>query len=260
VPLPILLPKILPLVVDQSASVRAQLLSLLKALPSEDVSGHVEKIALFIQSAMTHLAADVRADSTAFLGWLLETAGHELVSTVQGWVKTTKCFLALFGWEGTVASAGSSGQPTFRKLGGDSKSTTKHLQTLRHFLTLGILLPPKAKDEISIDQAGNLKGLNQFIPSPHTVQHLLPKTSNCFAYLGLFGTNSNHNSSTTTSPSQQMDEVGTRRGALQPYQNALRSGLAIIIKDGGETGRIASSVDNVLEGGLASAEVEIDLG
>ncbi|CAC9893067.1 unnamed protein product [Aureobasidium pullulans] len=100
-PLPVatILPKIQPLILDASNSVRAALTNLLRALPPAHIATHVDHILLYVRAGMTHLAAEIRASSLDVLEWLLQTAGQELVSCAGGWLKTLQCFLTLLGWQ-----------------------------------------------------------------------------------------------------------------------------------------------------------------
>jgi pre-rRNA-processing protein IPI1 len=250
VPAPVLLPKILPLIVDQATTVRSQLLLLLKALPQEDIGGHVEKIALFIQSGMTHLATDVRTDSVNFLSWLVDTGGEELVNSPQGWVKTTRCFLALFGWEvGSSDKFGNYAGPTnFRKQGSDKKTIIRNLQVFHRFLKLGLLtaVPDDLLQPTVIVQADEYPIINLFRPSPHTSQYLLPTVSNCYSYLGLFGSKDTDASRNQFVPISTEDVTG-RRLAIKQYEATIRKGLASLIKEGGELGRAANNSMVVLE-------------
>jgi pre-rRNA-processing protein IPI1 len=86
----IILPKLLPLVLDGSSSVRSQLLKLLRLLPSKEIADSAESILLYIRAGMTHLAAEIRNDALATLEWLLESADEAVVACPGGWVKTLK--------------------------------------------------------------------------------------------------------------------------------------------------------------------------
>jgi pre-rRNA-processing protein IPI1 len=100
IPLPvsILLPKLLPLILDGSASVRAQLLKFLRLLPSSDIGDRAEIALLYTRAGMTHLAAEIRVDALAVLEWLLEVAKEDTVTCPGGWVKTLKSFMSMMGW------------------------------------------------------------------------------------------------------------------------------------------------------------------
>ncbi|KAH0556015.1 hypothetical protein GP486_006043 [Trichoglossum hirsutum] len=255
-PLPAFLPKLLPLILDASAPVRSQLLILLEALPGEEIGAHTERILLFIQSAMTHLAADVRADSTGFLVWILNVAGDEAVSSPPGWVKTTKCFVALLGWDGGVETLGRAGKATLGQTGGDNKTMVKHLQALTQFLSVGLLTPPDTTRSGDIGDSEpthyqNLISTNLLLPHPNTPQHLFPKTSDCYAYLNLFAT-------VTTSlgmeTSGAADDYEGRRRQFRPYIKGVERGLENAKKEGGLLGRVASAAQKTLEKGMAAGD------
>ncbi|KAI9761586.1 MAG: rRNA processing protein [Geoglossum simile] len=250
-PLSTFLPKLLPLVLDASSSVRSQLLDLLKALPQEEAGTHTDRILLFVQSAMTHLAADIRADSTGFLAWVLDVAGEEVVSSSSGWVKTTKCFIALLGWGGGVKTAGGVGRATFGKAGEEAKTIVKHLQVFSQFLTIG-LIPPNditgsPSDAMDTDLAHyqSLTSTNLLLPHPTTPQHLIPKISNCYAHLNLFTV------ATAGAEALEMTEdCGARRREFKLYVKIVDRGLEDGRKEGGLVGRAASAAQKLLAIGM----------
>jgi pre-rRNA-processing protein IPI1 len=205
---------------------------------------------------MTHLAADVRADSTGFLAWILNIAGDEAVSSSSSWVKTTKCFIALLGWDGDIGTLGRTGKATFGQAGGDNKTMVKHLQVFTQFLSVGLLTPVDItgsggmRDSEST-QYQNLISTNLLLPHPTTLQHLLPRTSDCYAYLNLF---------TTVTTSLGMETLGTaddcegRRRQFRPYVKVVERGLENARKEGGLLGRAASAAHKVLERGMAAGD------
>lgn len=83
-PVSVLLPSLLPLILDGSNSVRGQLLKLLRALPVSDVKDHVTTMLPYVRAGMTHLAADIRVSAVEVLEWLVEVAGVEVVSCAGG--------------------------------------------------------------------------------------------------------------------------------------------------------------------------------
>jgi pre-rRNA-processing protein IPI1 len=256
-PLSAFLPKLLPLILDQSQSVRTHLLLLLKALPAEEVGGHTERIILFIQSGMTHLAADVRVDSTGFLSWLVAAAGEDLVSTSIGWVKTLKCFLALLGWEGAMNGNGTTGKITLGKVN-PSKVTIKHLQALSQFVAVGVNSGeeldyyPQSDD----DRYRDLLRTNLLNPHWTTPQHLLPTSSNCYAYLNLFASGAANK--TSNGMSEIAEDVESRRRMIQPFMSALRQGSENLKREAGEVGRAAAAFQKVLAGVAAAGEDHSD--
>ena len=98
-PVAILLPKLLPLTLDGSNGVRAQLLKLFRTIPVEDVRDHMESLSLYIRAGLTHLAADIRTSALEMLDWALETSSGQLVSCPGGWIKTLKTLLTKLPWK-----------------------------------------------------------------------------------------------------------------------------------------------------------------
>ena len=216
---------------------------------------------MFVQSAMTHLAADIRADSTGFLAWVLDAAGEEAVSGSSGWVKTTKCFIALLGWEGGVKTAGGVGKATFGKAGGETKTIVKHLQVFSQFLSVGLLPPndiPGSPGDVMDTELAHYRSLisiNRLLPHPTTPQHLIPKTSNCYAHLGLFVT-----ATTGAGMLGMTEDCEARRREFRPYIRFVEEGLENGRKEGGLVGRAASAAQKVLAQGMAEGGDEEEGG
>ncbi|PWW75450.1 hypothetical protein C7212DRAFT_358065 [Tuber magnatum] len=120
-----LIASLLPLILDPSASVRAQLLTLLAHLPHTHLTLHTRKILLFVNSAMTHISSDIRMDSTKFLDWLLGASGEEVFSA-GGW---GVCLRGLCGCLGFGGAAGGGSSVIVPKVQ-DGKLALPHLAVL----------------------------------------------------------------------------------------------------------------------------------
>ena len=137
-PLSALLPKLYPLVLDGSSTVRTQLLKLFRSLPSGEMEDHVAEILPYVRAGMTHLAADIRLFAVDVLCWLLEDAGSEVVSCAGGWYKTLSCFLTILGWSTQDSMKWSSNRARFGKSGSEGRPMAKTLLALAEFLNAGI--------------------------------------------------------------------------------------------------------------------------
>ncbi len=172
---PGLLAKLLPLVSDGSASVRAQLLKLLRALPRPEVRPAAERIVLYVRAGLTHLSSEIRDDALNVMEWLLDTAGDEVVSCPGGWMKTLNSFGAAMGWGGGMA-AGSKGWSSAPKTpfgaakGGQSYA--RQITVLSKFLEAGFRPEPPAP----YNPCAHWDSLGR-----------IPRASNPFGYLNLFG-------------------------------------------------------------------------
>ncbi len=230
-PVSVLLPTLLPLILDGSNSVRAQLVKLLRSLPPGEVEDHVQQLLLYIRAGMTHLAPDIRTTAVELLDWLLEAAGEETVSCAGGWVKTLKCFLALLGWQRADDSTKWSGsKASFGKAGAEGKFLAKNLTVLASFLQVGLV---KSFD-------GDAKNPPNLFPLWHTHYHALPKQSNCFAHLNLFG------ASRDAESEMYEDREERQRVFHDRFQNSVNRGLEATRKEGGEVGRAAAMVTKVI--------------
>lgn len=243
-PVSVILPSLLPLLLDGNNIVRGQLLKLLRSLPPNDVEDHVGQLLLYIRAGMTHLAADIRSSSVDVLGWILEVSGLELVSCAGGWVKTLKCFLAMLGWPNdTTAGAWSTTKASFGKSGSEGKVLVKNLNTLALFLRAGL---------IPVDESQYPVLVSRF-PLWRVQYQLLPKRSMNYAHLNLFG-----------APRDEEGEVYEDREARQRifharFQRAIVTALEAAKKEGGEVGRAAAGVRKVLVEGMYGFEQEEDV-
>ncbi|KAI9817575.1 MAG: rRNA processing protein [Pycnora praestabilis] len=229
-PLGIVLPKLLPLILDGSNSVRSQLIKLFRTLPTGEVENHVDQLLLYVRVGMTHLGADIRGNAIEVLVWLLEIAGDEVVSCAGGWIQTLKCFLALLGWQTDAGTKWSSSKASLGKAGSEGKELVRNLQAFAVFLRVGLLA--HSEDVQLSDQ-------NMF-PLWHAHQHMLPTSSYCFARLNLF-------SSLRDEDGDIYEDYEDRQRLFSKYVTAIEIGLESAKKEGGEVGRAAAAVTKVLK-------------
>lgn len=245
-PVSVLLPSLLPLILDGSNSVRGQLLKLLRALPVSDVKDHVTTMLPYVRAGMTHLAADIRVSAVEVLEWLVEVAGVEVVSCAGGWIKTMNCFLSVLGWHTEESAKWSSSRASFGKSGSQGKPMIKVLGTLGEFLHVGIGRPDgTSMMDDSSDEDMPYGVSNWSFPLCQTKQHMIPGASVPYAYLNLFG--------------QPRDEEGemyeTREDRYRVFASrflkAVERGLENARKEGGEVGRASSGANKVLREAVA---------
>lgn len=237
-PVSVILSSLLPLILDASNSVRAQLLKLLRALPRNDVEDHVAQLLPYVRAGMTHLAADMRVSAVEVLSWMVEAAGEQVVSCAGGWVKTLNCFLSVLGWHTEESARWSSHRASFGKSGSQGRPMVKVLAALAEFLDAGIGQPHESNDDPSdADHAA----LCWPFPLYQTAQHMISESSAPYAYLNLFG--------------QRRDEEGemyeTREDRYRVFSTrflpAVERGLKSAREEGGELGRASSGVSKVLK-------------
>lgn len=246
-PVSVILPALLPLILDASNNVRTQLLKLLRALPAADVEDHVAQLLPYVRAGMTHLAADVRVSAVEVLSWLVDVAGAQVVSCAGGWIKTMNCFLSVLGWHTEESSKWSSTRASFGKAGTQGKPMLKVLSALAEFLDAGIGKPDEdeAMDDDDDNNDNSPDSGNWAFPLCHTEQHMIPTTSVPYAYLNLFG--------------KPRDEEGemyeTREDRYRVFANrfmkAVERGLENARKEGGELGRASSGASKVLREAVA---------
>ncbi|KAJ6020403.1 Pre-rRNA-processing protein ipi1 [Penicillium herquei] len=242
-PVSIMLPSLLPLLLDASNNVRTQLLKLLRTLPHSDVEDHVLQLLPYVRAGMTHLAPDIRVSAVEILSWLVESAGEQVVSCAGGWIKTLNCFLSVLGWHTDESAKWSSTRASFGKSGSKGKPMVKVLGALAGFLDAGVG-EPGASAGVNADQNGNDVSASPF-PLSQTDHHMISASAAPYAYLNLFG--------------QPRDEEGemyeTREDRYRVFATrflpAVDRGLKSAREEGGELGRAASSVTKVLKGALS---------
>lgn len=241
----LLLPKLLPLILDANNDVRAQLVKLLRSLPSDEIGHHVEKLLPYIRAGMTHLAAAIRSSTLDVLGWALDAAGQDLVTAPGGWLKMLKTFLLMLNWSSDAESSNtgwSTGSRSSRGTGVEDKVFIHTLQNLSSFLEVGLVSSFDEKEEdYGAAQARNW-------PLRHVEQHQLSKRPNAFGYLNLFG-------SAHVEGSEAYEDRADRQAEFRRrFQNAIEKGVKALKKEGGEVGRAAAKVDKALIDGMSDFE------
>ncbi|CAD6589197.1 MAG: rRNA processing protein [Alectoria sarmentosa] len=247
-PVSALLPRLNPLILDGSHGVRSQLLKLFSILPSRETDPHIKHTLLYIRAGLTHLAADIRSSATDLLLWAIETCPNELVSCAGGWVKTLKCLLTVLHWHapsitiGTGAAVGanawsSSRAPTLGKEGSEGKLTVKTLRVLTTFLRAGLMEEHNAHADATCAEKWPF-------PLRYVEAHMLPKRSNTFAHLNLFGP-----------PRDEESEMYAEREERQRifherFYVVVSGGVEAAKREGGEVGRAAAGVAKVLVEGM----------
>ncbi|KAK3330969.1 Rix1 complex component [Apodospora peruviana] len=230
-----LLTKLLPLLSDSSGPVRTQLLKLFRVLPQAEVGPHVEKILMYIRGGMTHLSADIRADTLNVMEWLLEVAGDEVVSCPGGWLKTLNSFSSMLGWNPSVGSAVVSKGWT------SASKTTMGVATKKG-------IPEAQARQIAVLAKFLEVGFRPETPTPYDPGrywdniYRLPETANPFAYLNLFGTPRDEDSE------MYPDRLSRQRVFEAKWKGAIFTGMDGAKREGGAVGRSASMLDKVLNG------------
>ena len=278
VPLSVLLPKISPILLDGSSSVRTQLVKSFHSLsnhPDANLVPHVENLLLYIRAGLTHIAPGIRSSAAEVLNWLLADVRQEVVSCPGGWIKTLKAICVTLHWPVEELNPLSTGQVSSANTkAGGSKTTTSTTTTTRpgatagggwtqtttstttitnlpallnvliHFLRVGLLpAPPSPSPSDSLQPPGPL------FPYDLTRRHLLPKRSNAFRHLNLFG-------APRDAEGQGYEDMTERRQAFRSlgYEDAVRKGVDGCRRAGGELGRKAGELNKILEEGMRDVE------
>ncbi|KAK9465087.1 Rix1 complex component [Lipomyces arxii] len=224
---------IAPLVIDPSQSVRTALLSLFQKLPAPSLVPHIHILSLYIHSGMTHLSADIRADSSRYLLILLKAddASIPMHIVTRTWAKTLTCLGSLLGWEFDRSSFAPVSRKSKLSKGviGNAASidsvpnASGHLDALATFLRLGLSDHTTAASKADRD-----------LPVYHvdTAKHMIPRnTTSPFSRLGLFEAGDGKLSIMSS------EDIGARYRIVEPMLDGIFAGLESGRREGGEIGR-----------------------
>lgn len=239
-PASVIITKAQPLVLDGSSQVRQQLLKLLRSLPTDQL-GSFDQLILYSRAGMAHLSTDIRMSSLDVLDWLLGTSADAVVSSAGGWVKSLRTFQNLLSWQDrsssnrTAANGNWSTSKATSNLG-SNKLVVHQLTTLSHLLTVGLTRPDLEKER----QEAARRAAALF-PLWHTDAHMLPKKSNPFGYLNLFGAQRDAEGE-VYEDAEERSEVFVELG----FKKAFTQGVKDTKKESGEVGRAAAQVEKAL--------------
>lgn len=229
----IILPKLLPLLLDGSAAVRTQLVKLLRLLSRKDVTDRVESTLLYIRAGMTHLAVDIRNDAVNTLEWLLENAREDTVTCPGGWVKTLNAFMSMMGW---AVSSGSTKWSSSTKVsfGKGGRAFPKHLITLAQFLRVGL-----GEDDKDLETERSIT-----FPVWDVGVHAIPVSSNSYSYLNIFGPGRDEEGEMYT------ERESRQRVFKERFHETIERGIESAKKEGGEVGRAAAILGKAVADGM----------
>lgn len=234
-PLPVatILPKIQPLILDGSKSVRENLIKLLRCLPAGEVASHIDQLLLYVRAGMTHLAAGIRASSLDVLELLLQIGDEELVSCAGGWLKTLNCFMSLLGWQNAEKQGKwSSHRPAAGRPGSETKPLVRQLSLLAVFLEAGF------RQEHEGNRSQNEAA--QLFPLAGREPIALYTRSNPFRNLNLFG-------APRDAESNMYDDAEARKRSFEEQAlTTVARGMSEAKKEGGEVGRAAAGLEKAL--------------
>lgn len=221
--------KVLPLISDSSTPVRSQLLKLLRALPEDEAKHSIREAIAFIRAGMTHLSADISADSLGVMEWLLDVADDELVAIPGGWFKTLKTFCTIMRWSLSSSAAGWTSAPSTGLRAKDGQVMARQMSLLTRFIQVGF------------------KPVIPVAPSPQDYWdnlYRIPRDPHAFEYLNLHG-------EMRDEENEMYPNREARQGVFaRRFLDSVSKGIEKMKKEGGAVGRAATELDRVLKDGM----------
>lgn len=206
------------LITDQARSVRLECYNGLRQMPVLSIQLNCNLIILYVQSAMTHIDMSIRNDSTRFLLVLTEKQCLDYLVN-NHWVKLIKCFFSLLNWRLNDKNSGVN-----LGMNNDSNAKIRHLQVLETIVTYG------CKQET--------ENHTEFAAVHELSKHyLLPTIPNPYTHLKLF------QRSLKAQEPQAADYIDRRQILIADYSQVMLNELSSIIKQGGEIGRVAKTLE-----------------
>lgn len=273
-----LLTQATPLICDDSKDVRDALIELLEGIGDLDphvLILHCNVFVLYINMSITHIIPRIQADSSRFLMCLLKYCGDEIVR--RAWLKLMQGLLNLLGWSTKVGVNQASGVLQTRKR--DLKFTKAHLETLFQLIELGCTNQSNIREKETSSDDNNLIEKNKYlIPDfPQPFEHLklferqLKQCGNVTFENSNNGSTTNksgmtiagasNNTNTTSTNSNKMgtglftvttnslanQDLESRQSIFQSnFQETISKQCQLLIKDGGECGKAANNLQNLI--------------
>lgn len=232
---PELLPKLPPLIHDESSSVRQQLLKLLRKVPEQKVLSATEQLLLWTRAGITHLSTDIQLFSLEVLEWLLSVTREDLFAIPGSWTGLLSSFVTVCGWQGNLEATakGWSTQKQSARPGSETKILVKRLSALYALLRVG--LAPSAEMEAPTPFEYNMWS-----------HYGLPQRPNAFAHLDLFGAQANGDQ-------QIFDNRQDRQRFFHDhFETKVQQGVRQALKEGGEFGRGSSALLKLLKTSMSA--------
>lgn len=239
-----LLTHAIPLICDDNLSVRDSLIELLEEVGKLDVHVlilHCNIFVLYINMAMTHIVPRIQMDSTRFLACLLRYCSEEVVR--QAWLKLLNGLIGVLGW-GIFGNNQASGALQTKKR--DSKYTRVHLDVLTELIKDGCSDPKLLSQEG--ENTEEVDDVNESYKPFMLADYPQP-----YEYLKLFARTLKKTKSTQTdilsgNVSMNNQDLDSRRTIFKDqYLSKIDKQVDSIIKDGGDCGKSANNLKQLLE-------------
>lgn len=248
-----ILSAVMPLIIDQSASVRTALVGLLVACAEKQpnlMELHARSLVLFIHSAMTHITPAIRNDSTKFLDILIKYGCDSLMRAA--WVKTLRSFFTLLAWTLNDSKQSVSLAVTTSSVTNNSSKTKKViLESFHKFVLAGTSMSESDSSKVVTLTLHHL-----------TNKYLIPISPNPFAHLQLFTREITKQKKESTDKTQDLNAISCedyqtrRRVFVEHFSTQVLKNVSNWVKEGGELGKIGKSIQVLVERLIEECKVE----
>lgn len=232
-----LLNQSIPLICDDSRQIRTCLMELIEEIGQHDpqvLKLHCKVFILYLNMAMTHIMSSIQTDSTKFLKVLLKFCGPEVCS--QSFTKILLGLFSILGW------ARSKNQSVVHNSKRDSKQTATHLEALTELIKHG------CTEEVVNHDSKSGAGTSNIQPN----QYLIPECPQPYEHLKLFtrqlqNKQEQSNADSAISGFSAMDIKARQAIVKEQFLEDMRKHCDSLVKDGGEPGKWANTLNQLLE-------------
>jgi pre-rRNA-processing protein IPI1 len=221
--------------------VRSQCLKFLSELPPNDVASKAEELTLYARVAITHLSLKIQLTGLEVLEWLLNVADSNVVSAPGGWLRTINVLLVALEWKGLSGTKSDSGwrksTVNSRTTGTDDDGKLK----MRLLNVFALLLEKGLQDTYERDRLERYKEAQQRFPYFLYPACAIPKKSNPYGYLNLFGPPRDEESQ------QYLDSRERAEAYVKYVSEDVQVGVEKMKREGGGVGRAAMNLERVIK-------------
>ncbi|QLL33347.1 hypothetical protein HG536_0E02580 [Torulaspora globosa] len=235
-----LLNQSIPLICDDSRQIRTSLMELIEEIGVRDsqvLKLHCKVFILYLNMAMTHIMPSIQTDSTKFLKVLLRFCGPEVCS--QSFTKMLLGSFSILGWSRSTKNQSANVVHDSKR---DSRQIAAHLEALSELIKHGC-----TEEAVDQDLEGGAE-MSNIQPN----QYLIPECPQPYEHLKLFtrqlqNKQEQSNADSAISGFSSQDVRARQTIVKEQFLEDMRKHCDSLIKDGGEPGKWANTLNQLLE-------------